>query len=737
MMQKDFDFPNDTSLSNSLITSSSSILLRPVNMNNIKQRLVALSPTVKAGLERECCKEDFTHELEDSELIGKGAYGEVFKVTHKITGKVYAIKVLDKKQILEKKNVNLINREIEIMYKLNHPHVMNLTNYFEDDSKIYLIMPYAIKGQLYKLLKRQGRFDERTTSQYVLETIEAVSYLHSFNPKIVHRDIKPENLLFDENMRIKLTDFGIATYLNEGERLHTLCGSNEYMAPEVLKGQPYDEACDIWAIGVLFFELLTGYTPFKGNDTNELISNIKKLKINWPNDFPPLAKNLVSKILKLDPKERLSLEEIRNHAWFNQNCPFRPMLKVKTMDSEETLQSHLINPSRNDISSYIKTSLNMSSIGGLASPNKVLHNSPSNISLTDNSSILSNFNEKISEISELNSKLINARNEISQLKRDNEIKDDTIETLRKQVDELTVSLENKITQLKNKDILINELDTKIADKEKELTQFKEEKQNTTLELFTLNSKITSYQKEKESQSKEISQLYDTIATITKMRDDFKEQYESERLINKNLQESKNKTNQTSNLSTKSLIEILTNSLRETKQFLSTKIEKIESNLYEIKTNKKQSSELLRETMINQMAMFNDLLYKYKNSLLQSIEDTMANVSKSQLEKKEEIIKYLSDKNKELLEQITLLKNENNEMKCVKTELDAYKEKYKDLKREYELNNKMVSLYTEKSKRNEKRFLDLKYQVQNMKDYAAEILESNGKIEEIIKLINEL
>ena len=342
---------------------------------------------------------------------------------------------------------------------------------------------------------------------------------------------------------------------------------------------------------------------------NLLISNIKKLKINWPNDFPPLAKNLVSKILKLDPKERLSLEEIRNHAWFNQNCPFRPMLKVKTMDSEETLQSHLINPSRNDISSYIKTSLNMSSIGGLASPNKVLHNSPSNISLTDNSSILSNFNEKISEISELNSKLINARNEISQLKRDNEIKDDTIETLRKQVDELTVSLENKITQLKNKDILINELDTKIADKEKEINQFKEEKQNTTLELFTLNSKITSYQKEKESQSKEISQLYDTIATITKMRDDFKEQYESERLINKNLQESKNKTNQTSNLSTKSLIEILTNSLRETKQFLSTKIEKIESNLYEIKTNKKQSSELLRETMINQMAMFNDLLYK--------------------------------------------------------------------------------------------------------------------------------
>ena len=121
------------------------------------------------------------------------------------------------------------------MYKLNHPHVMKLINHFEDDEKFYLIMPYASKGQLYSLLRRQVRFDQRTAAQYMREVLEAVRYIHSFSPKIIHRDIKPENLLLDENYRVLLSDFGWSNFLDENETRKTFCGTPEYLSPEMAK----------------------------------------------------------------------------------------------------------------------------------------------------------------------------------------------------------------------------------------------------------------------------------------------------------------------------------------------------------------------------------------------------------------------------------------------------------------------------------------------------------------------
>ena len=337
---KSFSVKSSQDKQNKEEEESSSLQPLPLILNKVQKRVLFLSPTVTTGLERECNKNDFYRQGDS--YIGKGAFGEVWKVSHKMTGKIYVIKVMNKSDFKEQKLMEQINREIEIMYKLNHPHVMRLINHFEDDEKFYLIMPYASKGQLYSLLRRQVRFDQRTAAQYMREVLEAVRYIHSFSPKIIHRDIKPENLLLDDNYRVLLSDFGWSNFLDENEYRKTFCGTPEYLSPEMAKKEGHNEMVDIWALGVLLFEFLAGYAPFTGSCPKELYSNIKKLKINWPIDFPPLAKNLVTKILKLNPAERLSLEEILDHPWFTQNPPLRHVLTNYLTNEKDIYKSHLI-----------------------------------------------------------------------------------------------------------------------------------------------------------------------------------------------------------------------------------------------------------------------------------------------------------------------------------------------------------------------------------------------------------
>ena len=180
----------------------------PPKLNKIKKRCLILSPTVNAGLEPESKISDFEKERE----IGKGGFGLVWKVIHKKTQKVYCIKVIQKQGIIEQKLVPQMNREIEIMYILNNPHCLRLKNHFEDDNNFYLVMPLASKGQLYRVLKKFRKFDERTAAQILRETISALQYLHSFKPPIIHRDIKPENLLLNEGGRILLADYGWSNF---------------------------------------------------------------------------------------------------------------------------------------------------------------------------------------------------------------------------------------------------------------------------------------------------------------------------------------------------------------------------------------------------------------------------------------------------------------------------------------------------------------------------------------------
>jgi len=220
-------------------------------------------------------------------------------------------------------------------------------------------MPLAAKGQLYRVLRKFRKFDERTAAQILRETISALQYLHHFNPPIIHRDIKPENLLLNDGGRILLADFGWSNFSDGGVR-KTFCGTPEYIAPEMLLKKGHDTRVDIWSVGVLMFELLSGYSPFVAKTNQELYQNIKRLKIQWPKDMPPLAKNLISKILKLNPLDRPSFDEILDHQWFKQTKMIKPLLENKMKSTKDLLAFHMLNGCNDEILEKINKLLKLS-----------------------------------------------------------------------------------------------------------------------------------------------------------------------------------------------------------------------------------------------------------------------------------------------------------------------------------------------------------------------------------------
>ena len=284
--------------------------------------------------------------LEDKN-IGKGTFGSVWKVRHKISKQIFAIKVMNKQNIIQQNMIDQINKEIEIMYKLDHPHIIKLYSHFEDNEDFCLIMEYASNGQLYSLIKKNKKLNQIKAKQYMKEIISAIQYLHTRCPPIIHRDIKPENILIDHEGRCKLADFGWSNFDNGRKNRDTFCGTPEYLAPEMINQSGHDKSVDIWALGILLFEMLTGRIPFNINeDKIQLYNSIKILKINWTDDFPRLAKDLVSKILCINPNERLSLEEILNHQWFRDTPSLRPFLK--NINSKEDKQNIHINIIQNN-----------------------------------------------------------------------------------------------------------------------------------------------------------------------------------------------------------------------------------------------------------------------------------------------------------------------------------------------------------------------------------------------------
>ena len=209
------------------------------------------------------------------------------------------------------------------MYRIHHPNVVKLFGHFEDNTFCYYVMEYIPKGNLYSLVPKNGIkvINDQMVASLTKDVISALYYLHHMNPPIIHRDIKPENILIDDQMRAKLSDFGWSNYLKGDYKRTTLCGTPIYLAPEVVNNYGHDEKIDIWCVGVLMFELLTGMPPWKGEDVTTVKRNIIQLKINWPKNMDKDAKDLIGKILRYMPEERPSLRSILMHRFFTKYFP--------------------------------------------------------------------------------------------------------------------------------------------------------------------------------------------------------------------------------------------------------------------------------------------------------------------------------------------------------------------------------------------------------------------------------
>ena len=717
----------------------------PPKLNKVKKRCLILSPTVNAGLEPESKITDFEKERE----IGKGGFGLVWKVIHKKTQKVYCIKVIEKKGIIEQKLVPQMNREIEIMYILNNPHCLRLKNHFEDDNNFYLVMPLASKGQLYRVLKKFRKFDERTAAQILRETISALQYLHSFKPPIIHRDIKPENLLLNEGGRVLLADYGWSNFNVEGDVRKTFCGTPEYIAPEMLMKKGHDTRVDIWSIGILMFELLSGYSPFVAKSNQELYQNIRKLKIQWPKDMPPLAKNLISKILKLNPLDRPSFDEILNHQWFKNTKMIKPLLENKMKNNKDLLAFHMMNGCNDELLEKINNLLKLS---GKEADNtnakSIVENAHEKEEVTKKKNIVKNIQniqkETAPQIQNQKLKNINNNNplyiENNTLRKENDnfkAKLKSIESELKSLRAENAKLKGENTtelqeQIKKKDAEIEKL--KIMDKDRiaiiaELDQKNKlnmdlSKQIQILENDCLekNKIIESSENKTKDLDKQIEIKDSALEDLNKKNNSLEQEKEKlfidyqkqiEELQLQILDSASSAMDSTSGLC--KVIDILNSNVDEFKNIFKKKIDNFEDIFDKFKTEYSKRDESFNFLLNDKTKEFNEFINKFVDKAQTDVKNVFNNINTPTSDVKDKKIDWLSKKVDELTD--------------YKNKIIEYENKYKDL------NNKKQA-EDEKFYGNSKVFLDLSEKMKAKNDTYDKLQKQADDYEDQLKRMEE-
>jgi len=268
------------------------------------------------------------NDFDIGQSLGRGKFGNVVLAREKESNFICALKILNRKQ-LKKANVeHQVKREIEIQFHLRHENILKLYGYFWDENHVFMILEYAKGGELYKHLKAKKRFDEDTAAKYVMTLANALEYIHQHN--VIHRDIKPENLLLDSNGNLKLADFGWSVH-TPLHRRSTVCGTLDYLPPEMILGQQHDQKVDNWSLGVLTYEFIVGHPPFEADGQKATYQRIKDVELNFPSHVSVDAENFIRRLLQRDPCRRMQLSNIYLHPFIrkSKSCVIHRMNQSK------------------------------------------------------------------------------------------------------------------------------------------------------------------------------------------------------------------------------------------------------------------------------------------------------------------------------------------------------------------------------------------------------------------------
>lgn len=303
--------------------------------------------------------------LDDFELLkvlGRGSFGKVMQVKKKTTGKIFAMKILKKRAIIARNQVEHTKAERKILQALQHPFLMTLRYAFQSKEKLYFVLDYYQGGELFFHLKNKRRFGEDVARIYVGEIAAALGHLHSLG--VIYRDLKPENILLDDNGHVCLTDFGLSKDVDPSDKAHTFCGTPEYLAPEIVTGAGHDKAVDWWSLGILLYELTVGIPPFYSQNVNEMYNKIQHGVLRFPPFLSEGCKSLIVALLNRDPSKRLGsgkdLDDVKSHAFFKDlnwdkmmrkeiEVPYKPKVKSgddtqnfdETFTKEPVVDSHV------------------------------------------------------------------------------------------------------------------------------------------------------------------------------------------------------------------------------------------------------------------------------------------------------------------------------------------------------------------------------------------------------------
>ncbi|KAL5741305.1 hypothetical protein ACOSP7_028037 [Xanthoceras sorbifolium] len=252
--------------------------------------------------------------------LGIGSFGKVKFAEHVVTGLKVAIKVLNRSKIMERRMEEKVRREIKILRLFKHPHITRLYEVIETPTDIYYVMEFMESGELFDYIVERSRLQEGEACKFFQQIISGLEYCH--RNMVVHRDLKPENLLLDSKCNVKIADFGLSNVMRDGHFLKTNCGSPNYAAPEVISEKLYaGPEVDVWSCGVILYALLCGSLPFDVENLPNLYRKIKSGTYVLPSNISPGARDLITRMLIVDPMKRITIAKIRQHPWFQAHLP--------------------------------------------------------------------------------------------------------------------------------------------------------------------------------------------------------------------------------------------------------------------------------------------------------------------------------------------------------------------------------------------------------------------------------